>query len=172
MKEIWKVIPGFTYYEASNLGRVRRSKNKLILKANSNEKGYQRVQLGDGLGNLKNMMVHRLVLWAFTGILPKLSCAHGDGNPSNNRLDNLRWATATENGADMVRHGRSHVGEKHPQVKISEADAKEIIRRYKRTAHRESNWKVLAEEFGLSQAQINGIASGRSWKHLSREVIK
>jgi hypothetical protein len=35
-----------------------------------------------------------------------MQCRHLDGNPSNNRPDNLRWGTAKENAADMIRHGR------------------------------------------------------------------
>ena len=32
---------------------------------------------------------------------------HNDGNPLNNRLENLRWDTHLENCRDTIRHGRS-----------------------------------------------------------------
>lgn len=52
--------------------------------------------------------VHRLVLQAFVGPCPGgMECLHGDGNPRNNRLPNLRWGTRRENRVDMIRHGRS-----------------------------------------------------------------
>lgn len=55
--------------------------------------------------------VHRLVLEAFVGPRPDAyQGCHYDGDPTNNRLDNLRWDTASANNKDRVRHGR------HPWV--------------------------------------------------------
>jgi HNH endonuclease len=57
--------------------------------------------------------VHRLVLEAFVGPCPTgLECRHLDGDPSNNRLDNLRWGTRLENVADTIRHGRRRTSSK------------------------------------------------------------
>jgi len=47
--------------------------------------------------NRHRVLAHRLV-WAFThGRLPKGEIDHIDGNPANNRLDNLREATHAQN---------------------------------------------------------------------------
>jgi hypothetical protein len=35
-------------------------------------------------------------------------CRHLDGNPINNRLENLRWGTHKENKADAIKHGTAH----------------------------------------------------------------
>ncbi|WP_208609489.1 HNH endonuclease signature motif containing protein [Streptomyces atriruber] len=50
---------------------------------------------------------HFLVCVAFHGPRPTAShqVAHGDGDPTNNRPCNLRWATPAENSAGAVRHG-------------------------------------------------------------------
>jgi len=51
--------------------------------------------------------VHRLVLEAFVGPCPEgMECRHLDGDPSNNRLENLRWGTPAENTEDKRKHGR------------------------------------------------------------------
>src|SRR5699024_7150413 len=53
--------------------------------------------------------VHTLVLLAFVGERPAgMECLHKDGNPNNNRLDNLRWGTPSENNLDIVAHGNNH----------------------------------------------------------------
>jgi len=50
--------------------------------------------------------VHRLVLEAFIGPAPKGTiCCHNDGDPTNNRLENLRWDTHSSNTRDAIRHG-------------------------------------------------------------------
>ncbi len=55
----------------------------------------------------KPRTVHRLVLEAFVGPCPPgMQCRHLDGNPANNRLENLAWGTHAENAADKIRHGR------------------------------------------------------------------
>jgi hypothetical protein len=52
-------------------------------------------------------LVHRLVLLAFRGEppTPHHECAHWNGDPSDNSIGNLRWATKVENHADRWRHG-------------------------------------------------------------------
>jgi len=46
---------------------------------------------------------------AFRG-LPKPGevCRHLNGNPHDNRLDNLSWGTPSENMLDKARHGTHH----------------------------------------------------------------
>jgi hypothetical protein len=34
-----------------------------------------------------------------------MECLHGDGDPTNNNLSNLRWGTSIENEEDKLRHG-------------------------------------------------------------------
>lgn len=53
--------------------------------------------------------VHRLVLEAFIGPCPDgmVGC-HTDGDPLNNRLDNLRWDTPSNNNRDKRAHGTDH----------------------------------------------------------------
>lgn len=100
--EIWKDVPNYEgLHEVSNLGRIRTKKNGKIMYQREHN-GYKRVQFKTN-GKIKDFGVHRLVAMAF---IPnpdnKPQIDHIDGNPSNNRVDNLRWATAKENNNNPV----------------------------------------------------------------------
>jgi hypothetical protein len=54
-----------------------------------------------------------LVLEAFAGPRPDgMDALHRDDNPTNNRFDNLRWGTRSDNLFDAVRNGGKARGEK------------------------------------------------------------
>ena len=116
MSEEWRVIPGATRYRVSSLGRVesRARKEPRILKACPARGGYVRVGITDDHGLLRYRMVHVLVLEAFIGPRPDLECRHLNGNPADNRLDNLAWGTRSQNNLDRVRHGtHQHAAQTH-----------------------------------------------------------
>lgn len=128
--EIWKPIPRHPGYEASTLGRVRsvdrlidqeghrghRLHRGRILKLSRRDSGH--LQTGVGGGNFRR--VHQIVLEAHVGPAPAGAIAcHGNGDPSDNRLANLRWDTRSANALDAVRHSvgmsaRTHCPQKHP----------------------------------------------------------
>jgi hypothetical protein len=116
MQEIWKDIPGYEgIYEASSLGRIRTAKGKttssarfkvriwkqriMKQKCTKNKRGRKdfRVTLWkDGVE--KTWLVARLIALAFYPISDmSLTVNHKDGNPLNNRADNLEWMTIKEN---------------------------------------------------------------------------
>jgi hypothetical protein len=94
MEEIYKVIKGFENYSVSNLGNVINNKTDEILKASlDRDEGYKKVAL-----HRKTFRVHRLVAEAF---IPnpnnKTMVDHIDNDKTNNNVNNLRWATNSEN---------------------------------------------------------------------------
>jgi hypothetical protein len=110
-KEVYKEIKGFEdRYEISNFGNVKSKsvliyhKNgyshtypELILKTEKTKKGYLRVMLAKNSKNIK-LYVHRLVLETFvdnTDNKPQVN--HKNGIKTDNRLENLEWATRKEN---------------------------------------------------------------------------
>jgi len=162
MGMIWKQIPDYPMYEVSSHGYVRRG--NFVLNPQITKKGYSRVTLyKDRKG--KSFVVHRLVLWAFTGVYLKLHGAHINGMKTDNRLSNLKWATAKENEMDKEIHGKRAKGERNGYAKLSENDVREIRKRYKITKRpRWSNSKDLAKEFNVSQQHIMAIIRRDLWR--------
>lgn len=110
--ELWRSIPGQNpRYEVSDLGKVRSLKPsgiKILKQCLDGDRPYLIV----GLSNksiVKQLKVHRLVLFAFVG-LPEIGQEgrHLNGNSTDNRLENLCWGTHSENMLDKVRHGTHH----------------------------------------------------------------
>lgn len=102
-------------YEISNLGRIRSIRHQGIFrlkirKLSNDGDGYAKITLKkDGLS--KTLKVSRLILTVFIGPpLGKECAAHINGDSSDNRLCNLRWATHKENENDKLRHGTWHNG--------------------------------------------------------------
>lgn len=122
MTEQWLPVVGYEgLYEVSDHGRVRslerqvpngegtvRTVRSRILKSGNTSAGRPLVQLWkDGKGTGKHP--YWLVLEAFVGPRPEgMQACHWDDNPHNNKLENLRWGTPSENWMDMVRNG-NHV---------------------------------------------------------------
>lgn len=58
----------------------------------------------DGIQSFR--LVHQLVLEAFIGPRPAgMMACHNDGNPANNRVENLRWDTQSSNIFDAIGQG-------------------------------------------------------------------
>lgn len=93
-KEIWKDI--YAEYQVSNLGRVYSKKTNKLLRPALDSWGYLQVCLYVN-GKPTSKKVHRLVAEAFIPNLEnKKTINHKDGNKLNNRVDNLEWATDSE----------------------------------------------------------------------------
>lgn len=85
-----------------------------IIRPHLTGKGYYKVDLFQ-----RPQKVAHLVLLAFVGARPDgMQVAHNDGNPLNNKLNNLRYATASSNQMDRVIHGTSNRGERNGMVKL------------------------------------------------------
>lgn len=167
--ENWRDVPGYEgRYQVSDQGRVRSldhrvrvvckgvettrlSPGKLLKPGPSGDCGHLSVAIGKG----NSVLVHILVMMAFVGPRPDgADVAHGDGDPTNNRLSNLRYATRTSNNQDMVYHGRRRL-------------SVEQVRRVRTVAHSyHGAGRDLAAEMGVSQATISAVYVRRSYGHV------
>jgi len=177
--QIWKDVVGYEgYYQVSDRGLVRslsrvvsverlgkkveRRLGQRYLRPAAMPSGHLQVSLTKD-GKSKSLLVHILVLEAFKGPRPGDSMnwhgCHEDGEPSNNRLTNLRWDTRSGNEMDKVTHGRSNRGTRNRASKLSEVQAKEIKARI---ALGEQS-PTIALLYGVSRGAINAIKCGRAW---------
>ena len=96
--EIWKVIPGYENYSVSNLGRVIGPFGGVLNPAKLRD-GYIQASICKD-GTCKGLKVHKLVAAAFLDLdlsNKKIQINHLDGNPSNNKLDNLEICNQSRN---------------------------------------------------------------------------
>lgn len=156
-----QVIEGFPNYAVNRVGQVLNIRTGKVLKCAPVQAGYSVANLyRDGLRSTH--LVHRLVLAAFRGLPPDGQvCAHGNGIRTDNRLENLRWATGSENSADRVLHGTDSRGSKSPTAKITEAQVDQIRAMLGRGVRQ----RDIAAKFGLNQGTISSIHTGRNWSH-------
>lgn len=120
--EKWLAVPGKEgRYEVSDYGQVlsleREGRNrhgvcripsKVLTPFLTGTKPYQylTVRLYDGSNGYRNHRVHQLVLQAFVGPQPEgLLALHRNGDYTDNRLENLRYGTPSENTQDSKAHG-------------------------------------------------------------------
>lgn len=172
MKEIWKDVPNYEgLYQISNLGRTKSCAHKVKccggfriqpekILTNCFDGNYYHVTL---FKNNKRhiLLVHRLVAMAF---IPnnenKRTVNHIDGNKLNNNVNNLEWATHSENNKHAFKIGLTVPHDGGTSKPILEYDLQgNFIREYKSTNE---------------AARILHVSTGNIWSALNgrRKQIK
>lgn len=128
-KERWLPIPGYEgLYEVSDHGRVKTLRRQSCFTNRWGNPSYRtipesirKVRTHPNGGHLdltlskdgkkKHWFVHTLVLLAFEGgrPAPDVEIRHMDGDPTNNKLENLRYDSHEENVNDMLHVHNTHV---------------------------------------------------------------
>lgn len=156
--EIWKDIPGYEgKYQASSLGRIRSLDRQIgtpgtvgckfmkgrVLRPGPTKDGHLYVVLGHGAPGTP---VHQLIARTFIGPRPdRMDVCHNDGDPTNNRADNLRYDTRANNILDVFKNG------KHWR-KLSLKDVREILNEPSTVTG-----SSLAKKYGVSQTTISRV---------------
>ena len=168
--EIWKDIPGYRgSYQVSSKGRVRSlprlvpvydrirqvsymrpCPGKILRQAVCDRAGHVSVHLGK---HCRGIPVHQLVMLAFHGYPPPgMEAMHLNGNPKDNRPENLKYGTHSENMIDMYRLGKGN-------LKLTPEEVRQI--RFGLSC----GWSnlELARVYGVSDTCIRYIRKGRRY---------
>jgi hypothetical protein len=141
---------------AGSDGTVSGPRGKVI--GSRDKAGYVVVSGRRPDGSRFSVGAHVIVCETFHGPRPHgMEVAHENGNPSDNRPENLAWKVPVANVADRWRHGTDW----HPQRRLVEQDVREILAA-PGTASAE-----LARRYGVTVGTINHIRRGHTWRHLS-----
>lgn len=181
MQEIWKDCVGFEgYYKVSNKGRVmtiaretiKSNGRKCVVKekilAQGTVSGYKSVTLKVN-GTRKDMRIHRLVAMAFIGKPYKEMVNHKDGNKANNNVENLEWATRSENEKHAYDTRLKESSGYHKQ-RVSDCNKErrtisDDIIRYIRNS-KLSQYK-LADELGISRSMVGLIRQRKRYADIA-----
>ena len=93
-----------SHYEVSNFGQARSLRTGRTLTPWTTGKGYLTVEFWRD-GKRQRTHLHREVALAFLGSPMGREVRHLNGNPQDNRVENLAYGTRQENALDMVQHG-------------------------------------------------------------------
>ena len=173
----WRAVPGWEgFYEVSNRGEVKalsrtvhfrdgrtRAYQEHIKKRTSDDLGYQVTRLCDkSNGRACTRFVHRLVAQAFNPNPDnKGTVNHKDCNPRNNKVDNLEWASQTENMHHAWDNNRIPRGSKRTQAKLTE----EIVKDARRRAANGESCRRLAKIYGVHNQTMWLAVNRRTWFH-------
>lgn len=106
-----KELQNFPDYCATKCGKIWSKKSKKFLSTKSKSKGYCKVNLYDGNGNVKNVRVHRMIWEAFNGEIPNgYEINHKNEVRDDNRLSNLELVSHYDNlmyGSRKEKHKES-----------------------------------------------------------------
>lgn len=177
MIEIWKPIKGYEgLYEVSNLGRIKAFKKQVnkgkcnrsweehCLNYGKDKSGYFRTNLSKN-GTNKTVKVHRIVAQAF---IPnpenKPTVNHKNGIKTDNRAENLEWATQSENMQHACDNQlKRNDGEHNSQSKLTWENV-----RYIRSVYKQKDPLFgaipLSKKFGVHRKTISRIAAYQYWK--------
>lgn len=115
--ERWRPISGYEgLYEVSRDGRIRSYHKEApheLSAGRRNQYGHLAVHLFDRNGMRRTIYVHQLVAAAFLGPrLHGMQIRHLNGNPRDNRHENLAYGTLSDNMHDRVAHGNHYQAQK------------------------------------------------------------
>ena len=164
MEVIWKTLiyqgKEYSRFEISNCGELRNVNTGTIYKKTITKTGYYGVCASLGSRNDKKLFrIHRAVAETF---IPnpenKSTVNHKDGNKLNNNIDNLEWATYSENNKHAFDAGlkKAISGENVYNSKLTQEQA-EWIRANYISGDKDFGSRALGRKFGMSHSTILSV---------------
>jgi hypothetical protein len=136
IEETWKPIPFNSDYEVSSHGNFRNSKTKkqkiFNVEALKSTQTRIRVDIKNDLKNGSGFYLHRVIAMTFIPNPHNLEeVNHIDGNPYNNRVENLEWITREDNMRHFHENRTKYENKNVRQVVLCCGKTDEIINSYK-----------------------------------------
>lgn len=166
--EILKDIEGFEgLYKVSNLGRLYSVRNNKFLKPTPNSLRTNRLYVKLYKDKKQyTFILPRLVAKAFLPNPDHLATVnHKDGNPLNNRVDNLEWLSNADNIRHAYRTGLQKSGHERSTAKYTKQEVLNMYRLH--DSGMSSN--AIASLYEGSGRSIRRILSGERYKELYRQ---
>jgi hypothetical protein len=158
MEIIWKEIPQYPNYEASNTGLIRRRANERILKPKQNDlRPYEYLSIFSG-GKKYTKKVAKLIWMAFNECDCDMTIDHIDRNPKNNHIDNLRCISNLENCQN-----RKNSGWKPNKYNLTKEMKIDIIKQIR--SKQKTTWQIMLE-YKIPSNYISTVIKRGSWDRL------
>lgn len=156
------------FYEISNTGKLRNSRNKKEVTLHKNKRGYLMYcgTLGQRRKNIC-FRIHKCVAEVFV-LNPenKPFVNHIDGDKQNNFVENLEWCTNQENIIHAWETGLMKVekmfGNPNKKLKLTPQDVAYIRENYI-PRDKKFGSRALGRMFGLDHVNILAIINGKSY---------
>ena len=166
--EIWKNLKHIklSKYDISSIGNIRNIKNNINMTLSICKKtGYILKSLQLDNGERRQFAIHRLVLLGFSGQpIDDQTCDHINRIKSDNRLENLRWATRSEQATN-----KENVKKK--TFKIIQMDKTHTkINNFNSIVEASNSINCSASLIGWGIKQ-NKLAKGFYWKYDNEDLI-
>lgn len=150
------------HYNVDGTILSERYKADKIMSATPNkETGYVEIFLRyqrDGIQKSQRFSVHVIVCKIFHGRrpFPGAQVDHLDGVRHNNRWNNLRWASCSQQQETSKKLGTKPVGERHYKAVLTDDQIETIMSRY--VPHDKYNsFAALALEYGVCKSTLSKI---------------
>lgn len=152
MSEEWRDLSlslSISNYQVSNLGRLKNKSTGYISQAKPRQDGYIRCILVDDNKIRQPKFVHVLIALTFLGEPEdiEMSVDHINKNRSDNRVENLRWATNSEQGKNQ---NRTNTGRSVYQLSLDD----KIIRKWYKI-------KDIEEQLNINRSNISACCRGK-----------
>lgn len=156
---IWRTIDGYSRYEISANGKVRKKKlaGGYIDISPFRTDNHYKVELTDDFQQRRRFYLHRLVLVTYGPEQPadKPLALHRDDNPANNHIENIVWGDKSDNGKMAVENGKIRPYKDHKFLTRAEATKVRELRILGLSMSR------IAAKFGCSRWTVANVLNNR-----------